>query len=121
MSTSTSKFTYVSALTNAIDCGALDEQTIEKLSALRATLEKRAATAKTAEHKPTPKQRDNADTKERIVEYFRVNDPMQAKAVGAAFSITSQKAAALCNQLVAEGRLAKTIEKRVTYFGRVAE
>ena len=69
----------------------------------------------------TKTQRANADVKDSIVEFFKTADPMQAKAVGAAFEISPQKASALCNQLVTEGRLAKTTEKRVTYFGRVAE
>lgn len=115
------KLTYVDALTSAIECGALNADAVERLSALRDTLIKRRETAKNAPKMPTKTQRANADVKDSIVEFFKTADPMQAKAVGAAFEISPQKASALCNQLVAEGRLTKTTEKRVTYFGRVAE
>lgn len=123
------KMTYVDALNFALEVlnenqfeGIEDDKAaaMDKLSTLRDTLIKRRETAKNAPKTPTKTQRANADVKDSIVEFFKTADPMQAKAVGAAFEISPQKASALCNQLVAEGRLAKTTEKRVTYFGRVA-
>ncbi len=103
----------------AIDCalnGNVTDEVKEKLEALKAQLEKRNK----GERKPTKTQRENAGLKEDMWAYVSENGAKRANEVGAYFTISGQKASALLNQLVAEGRLEKVSEKRVTYF-RVAE
>ena len=109
------KMTYAMAIDNAIN-GTLNEETIEKLEALKASLAKRNSGSR----KPTKTQRENAGLKEDMWAYVSENGAKRANEVGAYFTISGQKASALLNQLVAEGRLEKVSEKRVTYF-RVAE
>ncbi len=92
------------------------DEVIEKLEALKASLAKRNSGSR----KPTKTQRENAGLKEDMWAYVSENGAKRANEVGAYFTISGQKASALLNQLVAEGRLEKVSEKRVTYF-RVAE
>lgn len=89
---------------------------MERLDALKAQLAKRNSGSR----KPTKTQRENATLKEDMWAYVSENGAKRANEVAIYFSISGQKASALLNQLVGEGRLEKLTEKRVTYF-RVAE
>ena len=109
------KMTYAIAIDNAIN-GTLNEETIEKLQALKEQLAKRNK----GERKPTKTQRENEGMKEDMWAYVSENGPKRASEVAIYFGVSGQKASALLNALVKGGTLEKYTEKRVTYF-RVAE
>lgn len=109
------KMTYAIAIDNAIN-GNLNEETIEKLEALKIQLAKRNK----GERKPTKTQRENESMKEDFWAYVSENGAKRANEVAIYFGISGQKASALLNTLVKDGHLEKYTEKRVTYF-RVAE
>ena len=109
------KMTYAMAIDNAIN-GTLNEETIEKLEALKASLAKRNSGSR----KPTKTQRENEGLKEDFWAYVSENGAKRASEVAVYFGVSGQKASALLNALVKEERLEKMVEKRVTYF-RVAE
>lgn len=106
--------TYVQALDAAIETMTLEEVR-DKLTALREQLEKR----RSGERKPTKTQKENENIKAEIANVLS-DVGMQAKDVGAAVNISSQKAAALLKQMVEAGLADKYTEKRVTYFKAVA-
>lgn len=109
-------FTYVMAIDNAIN-GNLTEETIAKLEALKAQLQKRAS----AERKPTKAQRENEDVKCAILDTLRGGDvAMQCKDIAEAVGISGQKCSALLKQLVEAELVEKSTEKRVTRFKAVA-
>ena len=119
------KMTYAMALdfaTEIITNGTADfngfsaNDYVEKLEALKAQLAKRNS----GSSKPTKTQRENAGLKEDMWAYVSENGAKRASEVAVYFGISGQKASALLNALVKEGRLDKVTEKRVTYF-RVAE
>ena len=114
------KLTYVATI-NAI-LTAINDQSfegitaehVEKLIALGQSLEKRNATKST---KPTKKQVENADTKQKILDTLLVDEGKQCKAIAEELGISTQKCSALLSQLVADGEVTKTLgEKRVTLF-----
>ena len=109
------KMTYAIAIDNAIN-GTLNEETIEKLQALKVQLAKRNK----GERKPTKTQRENEGLKEDMWAYISEDGAKRASEVAVYVGVSGQKASALLNALVKEGRLDKYAEKRVTYF-RVAE
>ncbi len=119
------KMTYAIAIDNAINTieaisnditGFDPDETIEKLTALKGQLAKRNK----GERKPTKTQRENEGLKEDFWAYVSENGAKRASEVAVYFGVSGQKASALLNALVKEGRLDKMVEKRVTYF-RVAE
>ena len=117
------KMTYAMAIDNAIalfsqggQVDAEDKETVEKLEALKIQLAKRNK----GERKPTKTQRENESMKEDMWAYVSENGAKRASEVAVYFGVSGQKASALLNALVKEGRLDKVTEKRVTYF-RVAE
>lgn len=119
------KMTYAIAIDNAINTieamsnditGFSPDETIEKLTALKGQLAKRNK----GERKPTKTQRENEAMKEDMWAYVSENGAKRASEVAVYFGVSGQKASALLNALVKEGRLDKFTEKRVTYF-RVAE
>ena len=119
------KMTYAIAIDNAINTieamsnditGFNPDETIEKLTALKGQLAKRNK----GERKPTKTQRENEAMKEDFWAYVSENDAKRASEVAVYFGVSGQKASALLNALVKEGRLDKVTEKRVTYF-RVTE
>ena len=112
--TTMTKFTYVNAIDNAIN-GNLTEETIEKLTALKAQLVKRA----NGERKPTKGQRENEGTKAEILAVL-TSEGKQCKEIAEAVGISGQKCSALLKQLVDTGAVEKYAEKRVTYFKVVA-
>ena len=70
---------------------------------------------------PTKKQIVNDGLKGDIMNVLGT-DPMTATAIRDAFfpDLTVQKISALLAQLVADNALTKTVEKRVSYFAKVA-
>lgn len=104
------KMTYVNAIDNAIN-GTLTEETIEKLTALKAQLVKRAS----GERKPTKAQKENEGVKSEILAVL-TNEGKQCKDIAEAVGISGQKCSALLKQLVDNGSAEKYTEKRVTYF-----
>lgn len=115
------KMTYVTALTYAIENGNLPEDVREKLEALKNQQEKRNNTEK----KPTKTQQANANLRELVMEILRnEGKPMTVtevfNAMGENPEVSStQKVSALMRQLLLEGKVVKTTEKRVSYFSAV--
>lgn len=107
------KMTYVSVITDVLNGVALTDEHKEKLTALKASLEKRAS----GERKPTATQKANVAVKEAIAEFLGTVEFATATEVGKACGeISNQKASALLKQMVDEGTVEKFSEKRKTYF-----
>lgn len=113
----TEKMTYVRALSYVLtNCHDLPADVAEKLESLRAQTEKRNATDK----KPS-KQQANIDLSASLLalmissgENLTVSDWM---AKGEPFaSMSNQKVSALMRILEADGKVAKSTEKRKSYF-----
>lgn len=115
------KLTYSSALTYAIENCEMPADVREKLEALRAQQEKRS----NADRKPTKNQQANANLREVVMDVLRnAGNPMTVTEVFNAMSenpevSSTQKVSALMRQLLLEGRVVKTMEKRVSYFSAV--
>lgn len=115
------KLTYSSALTYAIENCEMPADVREKLEALRAQQEKRS----NADRKPTKNQQANANLREVVMDVLRnAGKPMTVTEVFNAMSenpevSSTQKVSALMRQLLLEGRVVKTMEKRVSYFSAV--
>ena len=107
----TKTMTYAQAIDNAIN-GTLTEEVIERLTALKAQLDKRNSGSR----KPTKAQLANADLKGDILAFVGDTGAVRAMDVANKFEISGQKASALLKQLVDGGLLTKYAEKRVTYF-----
>ena len=104
------KITYTVALDVAINAVA-DEAVKEKLEALKASIAKRNG----GERKPTKTQKENEVLKGQILD--AVVEPMTAGEVATQFVISKQKASALLNALVKDGKMSKAVgEKRKTFF-----
>lgn len=77
------------------------------------------------EKKPTATQVANEALKVAIVESIEPNRLYTVteiiKEVPAVAGLTNQKVSPLCNQLVDEGKLVKTVEKRRSYFSLPSE
>ena len=110
------KMTYVNALETILTGAEMTDEVREKLEALKATLIKR--NAKTGTRKPTKTQKENEAIKAEFVKFLAdQGEPVKAGDVAAQFGFNVQKAAALLNQLVKDGTVAKaTGEKRATVF-----
>ena len=107
------KMTYVSAISDVLNGIALTDEHKEKLTALKASLEKRAS----GERKPTATQKANVAVKETIAEFLGTVEFATATEIGKACGeISNQKASALLKQMVDEGTVEKFSEKRKTYF-----
>ena len=118
------KLTYVNAINYALK--ALNGETLtetekvavaEKLIALGQSLEKRNASKS---GKPTKTQKENEAVKAQILENLAVDKGVRCSDIANALGISGQKASALLSQLIADGKVAKTEEKRIAYFTRVA-
>ena len=106
------KMTYVSAISDVLNGVALTDEHIEKLTALKASLEKRAS----GERKPTATQKANVEVKGKIAEFLADGTLRTATEVGTALGISNQKASALLKQMVEAGSVVKSVDKRKTYF-----
>ena len=118
------KLTYVNAINFALK--ALNGETLtetekvavaEKLIALGQSLEKRNASKS---GKPTKTQKENEAVKAQILENLAVDKGVRCSDIANALGISGQKASALLSQLIADGKVTKTEEKRIAYFYRVA-
>lgn len=104
------KMTYVNAIEMAIN-GKMTDEVVEKLTALKAQLEKRNSGTR----KPTKAQRENEGVKSEILAVLST-EGKQCKDIAEAVGISGQKCSALLKQLVDNGSAEKYTEKRVTYF-----
>lgn len=114
------KMTYAKALTEAIACEALSAEVREKLEALLVQQNKKSSTEK----KPTKTQEANKALGEVVLSILRENGtPMTVTEVFNAMpegSVSStQKVSALVRALLLEGKVVKTVEKRVSFFSAV--
>jgi hypothetical protein len=113
--------TYSQAITNAIN-GNLTTETIERLTALKVQLDKKAG----AERKPTAKQQANETLRAELVEFINEN------AEGDGFTVTdilkqcpavagdsNQHVSAVLRQAVQKGEISKGSVKRRTYFAPI--
>lgn len=119
--TNTAKMTYVAALTYALENCQMPEDVREKLDSLRAQQMKRNS----GDKKPTKTQQANANLREVVLNVLReTGSPMTVTEV---FNVmndnpevaSTQKVSALMRQLLLEGKVVKTTEKRVSYFSAV--
>ena len=108
------KLTYAMAIDNAIN-GNITDEVREKLEALKTQLAKRNS----GERKPTKTQRENEGIKGNILEALG-GEGRQCKDIAEEIGISGQKCSALLSQLIAEGKVEKTVVKRVSYFKVVA-
>ena len=106
------KMTYVSAISDVLNGVALTDEHIEKLTALKASLEKRAS----GERKPTATQKANVEVKGKIADFLADGSQRTATEIGDALGISNQKASALLKQMVDAGSVVKTVDKRKAYF-----
>lgn len=118
--TTATKMTYAKALTEAIACEALSPEVREKLEALLAQQVKKSS----AEKKPTKTQEANKALGEVVLSILREHgSPMTVTEVFNAMpegSVSStQKVSALVRALLLEGKVVKTVEKRVSFFSAV--
>lgn len=116
------KMTYSTALEQAIailnSTEGASSEVIEKLTALKATLDKKNASPK----KQTAQQKKNAEIKEEIADFlaenkdsgFTVSDIL--KEVPVVQGDSNQHVSALMRQLVQDNIVQKYSEKRRTYF-----
>ena len=116
------KMTYSTALEQAIamltSTEGANSEVIEKLTALKATLDKKNASPK----KQTAQQKKNAEIKEEIADFlaenkdsgFTVSDIL--KEVPVVQGDSNQHVSALMRQLVQDNIVQKYSEKRRTYF-----
>lgn len=116
--TTTSKMTYVAALTYALEnLTDAPADVVEKLTALRDQTTKRNASA-TA--KPTAKQVENEGVKQTILDLLTergkmtVSELMEADATMGA--MTNQRVSALVRQLLLAGKVERIEDKRKAYF-----
>ena len=112
------KMTYVKALEMAIACGALSDEVVEKLTALRDQQAKRNS----ADKKPTKTQQENEQFKVLMVnkmmehgEPVTIKDMMTLTGVDP-MEFSTQKMSALMTQLVKAGTVERDVVKHVAYF-----
>lgn len=114
------KMTYMRALSYVLDnCNDLPIDVIEKLEALRARTEKRHS----SDSKPTKKQEENTELANQLYELMlmeggnhTVSEWIAISGSETVRSLTNQKVSALMRILEREGKVAKTSEKRKSYF-----
>ena len=96
-----------------------NEEVVAKLEAMIAALERKAEN-----RKPTSKQIENEDFKAQILEYlaqnadgkFTVTEIQNAIPALNPQIVPNQRASAIIRGLVEAGKVAKTVEKRKSYF-----
>ena len=92
--------------------GALTDEHIDKLNALKTSLENRAS----GKRGMTATQKANVGVKEAIANFLADGTVRSATEVGEAVGITNQKASALLKQMVEANAVTKFSDKRKTYF-----
>lgn len=103
--------TYAQALEIAINT-LTDETAVERLTALKASIEKRNS----KERKPSKKQTENEGIKTSLLSLLADGESHRCNDLATALDMSGQKCSALLKQLVDAGMVDKVIEKRITYF-----
>lgn len=98
---------------NAVIASAISDEMTEKAKALIASMDRKNEARK---DKPSKTAIANEPVKKAIVEYLTANGTKVASEVGEGVAITTQKASALCRQLVEDGVL-KVTEVKVPKKG----
>ena len=111
------KMTYAMALDNALN-GVLDNETVEKLNALKVQLAKKS---KSGSSKPTKRQVENAEVLQpAVLAYLATVDKatatMVAQNVGVPFEVTTSRATSALKTLEKADKVVNSIEKRVSYY-----
>lgn len=110
------KMTNVKAVSYVLENCALPTEVAEKLEAIKASYEKKSSGVR----KPTAHQTENAGVKTAILEALEPNTLYTitdiGKSVPACAEFSSQRVSAIVTQLVKEGALVRTEEKRKAYF-----
>lgn len=115
------KLTYVGAIDNVLALEGIDEETKEKLVALRASLVK-----KKESKKATKTQTENVGYKNTILEVLAtVNGGKTISEIQdldeELGTLSNQKVSALMRQLVESGEVVKTVDKKKSYFALATE
>lgn len=100
---------------NAIVSANLSDEMTDKAKALIASLDKRNSARK---DKPSKTAIANEPIKKAIVDYLTANGAKVSSEIGEALQMTTQKASALCRQLVEDGTL-KSEEVKMPKRGKV--
>ena len=95
----------------------LTDEMVAFLKKERYATEKRNARKSTS---LTKTQKENVGLKKDIITFLDGVDSATATEIGVAVGITVQRASALLRQLIAEGKVEKNTEKRVSHFSAVA-
>ena len=113
------KMTNVKALEFVLTNCNVPADVADKLTAMKASFEKKAS----AERKPTPTQQENTGYKAEILNLladgnqYTITDIM--KGVPSMADLSNQRVSALVRQLVTDGSVERTEEKRKAYFSKV--
>lgn len=110
----TPKTTQRTALLYAIDnLPDAPAEIIEKWNAMLTALDKKNS----AERKPTAKQTENVGIKSAILSEMEPDEQYTAADIAKAHEgLTVQRVSALLTQLVNEGAIVKTVDKRKSYY-----
>lgn len=100
---------------NAVIAAAISNEMTEKAQALIASMDRKNESRKS---KPSKVAVANEPIKKAIVDYLTTNGTKVASEVGEALQMTTQKASALCRQLVEDGVL-KSEEVKVPKKGKM--
>jgi DNA-binding MarR family transcriptional regulator len=100
---------------NAVKSAAISDEMTEKAQAMLAALDKKNEQRKS---KPSKVAVANEPLKQAIVDYLTANGAKVSSEIGEALQMTTQKASALCRQLVEDGTL-KSEEVKVPKRGKV--
>lgn len=110
------KLTNVKALAIAIEEGNLSAEVVEKLTAIKASFEK-----KSANKKPTANQKENENFKTLIAEVLNAaGKPMTVTEIQDANAelkaLSNQRVSAILRQMKEEGTVDKNTDKKKSYF-----
>ena len=100
---------------NTVITSAINDEMTEKAKALLAALDKKNESRKS---KPSKVAIANEPLKKAIVDYLTANGAKVSSEIGEALEMTTQKASALCRQLV-EDDVLKSEEVKVPKKGKV--
>lgn len=112
------KLTNVSAINYVLENCELPTEVAEKLGKMKEQFAKKSS----AERKPTETQKANVGYKADILAYLAtveratISEMMKGVATIAEAELSNQRVSALVRQLVTEGSVVRTEEKRKAYF-----
>lgn len=114
--TNTDKMTNRKALQFVLDNCDVPDDVHEKIEAMIAAIDKKSG----AERKPSARQVANEELKAAILRQMEVNTLYDIQTMLKTFEgfndISSQHLSALLKQLVDEGKVVRSVDKRKTYF-----